>query len=367
MKGFNVVERRKIEHLIISLRLYDEERRYANTLFDDIYLIHNAIPEMNLEDVDTSTKFLGHNLKAPIIVEGMTGGFELAKKLNGVIASAIEELGLGMGVGSQRAALENPELIETFKVAREKAPTSFLIGNIGATQVALSYSLDDLIKVIEMINADALAIHFNTLQECIQFEGEPKFRGITEKLREFCKCLDRPIIAKETGCGFSKEDARKLISIGVKALDVSGVGGTSFALIEGLRAKIYGNTLKHEISKTFAKWGIPTALSILEVRSVSRDIPLIASGGIRTGLEVAKAIALGADVVGIGLPVLKHAIQGGVEGVISYLNKVILEFRIAMLLVGASNVDELKKKPVVLSQRIVNWLNQRGITFRTLN
>lgn len=366
MKNFTL-ERRKIEHLLISLRLCDEKQRHVDNLFDDVYLIHSAVPEINLEDVDTSTEFLGHNLKAPIIVEGMTGGFELAKKLNGIIASVIEELGLGMGVGSQRAALENPKLIETFKVAREKAPTSFLISNIGATQVALDYSLEDLIKIIEMIDANALAIHFNTLQECIQFEGEPKFKGVTERLKELCKSLNKPIIAKETGCGFSKEDAQKLITTGVKALDVSGVGGTSFAIVEGLRARIHGSILKYEISRTFTNWGIPTVLSILEVRSVSKDIPLIASGGIRTGLEVAKAIALGANIVGIGLPILKHAIEGGVEGVRSYLNKVILELKIAMFLVGASNINELRKKPIVLSQRILNWLYQRGITFRALN
>jgi len=364
VKGYNVLEKRKIEHLLISLKLYNEEWKRTSTLFDEVHLIHNAVPEMNLDDVDTSTVFLDHDLKAPIIVEGMTGGFKLAKKLNGIIASAVEELGLGMGVGSQRAALENPELAETFKVVRERAPTAFLIGNIGATQVVMDYSLEDLIKLVEMINANALAVHFNPLQECIQLEGEPMFKGVGEKLKELCHNINKPIIAKETGCGFSKDDVIKLIATGVKAFDVSGAGGTSFALIEGLRAKMYGDMLRYEIGKTFTDWGIPTVLSILEVRSVSKDIPLIASGGVRTGIEVAKAIALGADVAGIGLPVLKYAIERGVGGVKYYLNKVILELKITMFLVGASSISELKEKPVVLSQRIINWLKQRGITLK---
>lgn len=367
MKKLEKTERRKVEHLFISLRLYDESTRPTKTLFDEVYFIHNAVPELDLEDIDISTEFLGYKFKAPIIVEGMTGGFKLAKKLNKVIASAVEQLGLGMGVGSQRAALENPKVIESFKVVREVAPTAFLISNIGASQIVLDYGLEDMVKIIEMIDANALAIHFNPLQECIQFEGEPKFKGVIEKLKKLCRELNKPIIAKETGCGFSRDDVIKLINAGVNALDVSGAGGTSFALIEGLRAKIHGDLVKYEISKTFVDWGIPTVLSILEVRSISKEIPLIASGGIRTGLDIAKAIALGADIVGIGLPILKRAVEGNVEGVKSYLSKIILELKITMFLVGASNINDLKRKPVVLSQRIVNWLNQRGISLKNLS
>jgi len=352
------IERRKVEHLLLSLRLAEEEP--GDTLLGDVHLVHRAAPELDLEDVDTSTEFLGHEFEAPIMVEGMTGGFDLAKDVNAAIASAVEELGLGMGVGSQRAALEDPELADTFRVVREAAPTAFVVGNIGAAQL-LEYDVEALERAVEMVSADAMAIHFNPLQECVQPEGEPRFRGVIERLREVCSALSKPVIAKETGCGFSREDAALLVSAGVSAIDVSGLGGTSFAAIEGLRAKMMGDRTLYEVSRTFVSWGLPTAVSILEVRSASPDVPLIASGGIRSGLDVAKAIALGADMAGIGLPVLRCAIEGGAEAVKRYLDRVVRELRVAMFLVGASSVDELKKKPVVLSGALLQWAQQRGL------
>ena len=326
-------------------------------------MIHEAIPEIDYEDVSVETIFLGHRFNAPIIVEAMTGGHKLAEKINATIAKVVEKLGLGMGIGSQRAGIEDKSLVYTYRVARENAPTAFLIGNLGASQLKLGYGINEAKKALEMINADALAIHLNLLQECIQPEGEPHYKGIIEKIKEVALSIDAPLIVKETGCGISFETAVKLNSVGVAAIDVAGVGGTSFALIEGLRAGKVGDYMRAHIGKAFAAWGMPTAVSIIEVRNAT-DLPIIASGGIRTGIDIAKALALGADMAGIALPVLKEAYSHGVEGVENLLKRLITELKIAMLLTGSQNLDELKKKPVVLSPRITNWLSQRKLTFK---
>lgn len=365
LENSDTIINRKLEHIIYAL----EHEKYLpsnySTLLDEVYLVHIALPDIDFDEIDTSVTFLGHKLSAPIVIEGMTGGFSLAKKINSIIAKIAQEFGIGMGVGSQRVAIEQPETIDSYSIVRKVAPDIFLIGNIGAPQIANDYDIEDIKQILDMIDADALAIHLNPLQECIQWEGEPKFKKVKEKIKFIASQLEKPLIVKEVGNGISKEVALELEKIGVKAIDVAGLGGTSFSLIEALRAKNKGDIDLFKIGINFLTWGIPTAISVIEVRSVT-SLPIIASGGIRSGIDAAKAIALGANVVGIGLPILREAFLRGEEGVRRYLRKFIKELKIAMFLTNSKTIDDLMKKPVVLSERIINWLKQRKINYQYL-
>ena len=355
------IVKRKSEHVEISLKY--NVRGTLSALFEDVFLIHNAIPELDYDDIDTSINFLGYKFNAPIFITGMTGGYVEAKRINSIIARVVEEMGLGMGVGSQRAGLRNPELIETYRIARKKAPTIFLVGNIGATQV-IRGSYKDIEMLIDMIDADALAVHLNALQECIQPEGEPFFKGFLTKMKKIKEKIDKPIIIKETGCGFSRENILNIVDIGIDAIDIGGAGGTSFAIIESIRAEKCKNFLRRDLGKLFSNWGIPTAASILEVRSVS-SIPLIASGGIRNGLTIAKALILGADLVGIGLPVLRAIENKGEEGLKYMLTRMIEELKTTMFLLGVRSVNELKRsKRYIILGRLREWIKERGIRIR---
>ncbi len=352
--------RRKHEHVDISVK--ENVEIYEKNFFDEVDLIHKALPELDFEDVNTSTYFLGHKFSAPLIVVGMTGGYSLAEKINAEIAKAVEILGIGMGVGSQRAAIENSSMIRTYTIVRKYAPNAFVIANIGASQLK-EYSIKDIRNICDMIQADALAVHFNALQECVQPEGEPNYSGVLEKLKVLCDELDIPIIAKETGCGISKEVAVELEAVGVKAIDIGGLGGTSFALIESIRAEKMGQYDVSLIGRTFAYWGLSTVISIIEVRSVT-NLPLIASGGIRNGLMVAKSIALGADLAGMGLPVLKAVLEGGHKKAVNFLERTIKELKVAMFLTGSRRIIDLKRQPLILSDRIINWMKQRDIDYK---
>jgi len=343
------------------LRICLEEEvnaRNVTTGFEEIFLVHRALPEINRDDVNLSTRLFGHEFSAPIIVEGITGGTLKALKINASIAEAVERLGLGMGVGSQRAALEDSTLEKTFTIAREKAPNAFLIANIGGPQLAKGYSLQDLRRAVEMIDADALAIHLNPLQEAVQPEGETTYRGILESIRRVARDLEVPVIVKETGAGISAEDAKMLEAAGVAGIDVSGAGGTSWAAVEYHRAKRRGNESSRRLGEVLWDWGIPTAVSLVEtVQSVS--VPVIASGGIRSGNDAAKAIALGASLVGLASPVLAPALKGAgeVEGL---LNDMIDQLRNVMFLVGADSVEALRSVPLVLTGKTAEWLRARG-------
>jgi len=343
------------------LRICLEEEvnaRNVTTGFEEIFLVHRALPEINRDDVNLSTRLFGHKFSAPIIVEGITGGTLKALKINASIAEAVERLGLGMGVGSQRAALEDSTLEKTFTIAREKAPNAFLIANIGGPQLAKGYSLQDLRRAVEMIDADALAIHLNPLQEAVQPEGETTYRGILESIRRVARDLEVPVIVKETGAGISAEDAKMLEAAGVAGIDVSGAGGTSWAAVEYHRAKRRGNESSRRLGEVLWDWGIPTAVSLVEtVQSVS--VPVIASGGIRSGNDAAKAIALGASLVGLASPVLAPALKGA-EEVEGLLNDMIDQLRNVMFLVGADSVEALRSVPLVLTGKTAEWLRARG-------
>jgi len=352
-------EERKFDHIKISAT-QKIQARVATTGFEDVHLVHKALPEIDHRQIDTSTKFFSHKLTAPIIVAAMTGGTKMAAKINASLAEAVQQLNLGMGVGSQRAALENPKLAYTFKIAREKAPNAFLIANIGAPQLTGGYGVDEARKAIRMIEADAIAIHFNPLQEAVQTEGQTDFRGALAKVREISHALKIPVIAKETGSGIAAEDAIALEEAGVAGIDVGGAGGTSWAAVEYYRAKKARDELRRRIGRVFWDWGTPTAVSLIEVKNSTR-LSVIATGGIRTGVDMAKAIALGANAVGVALPLLKPAMKGP-ENVVKELKHLITELKTAMFLTGAKSIQDLRKVPVVITGKTADWLKARGFS-----
>jgi isopentenyl-diphosphate delta-isomerase len=343
-------ERRKAEHIRICLEQKAQAKK-VTAGFEDITLVHRALPEVNCKEINLSTSFLNKKFNAPLIVGAMTGGTEEAIPINAAIAEAVEKLGLGMGLGSQRAAIEDQKLEKTYAIARKKAPNAFLIANIGGVQLVHGYGIKEVKKVIEIIDADAVAIHLNALQEAVQPEGQTNFKGILAKIGEIAGELDKPVIVKETGAGIGAEGARALKDAGVKAIDVGGVGGTSFAAVEYYRAKT-------SLGATFWDWGIPTVASVVETTQ-SAKLLVIASGGVRSGIDVAKALALGASLASISQPVLEAAVKGSKETE-RLLSGYIDELRNVMFLVGAQNIADLAKVPLVISGKTAEWLKTRG-------
>ena len=340
-----MISDRKLEHLLIC-KNYDVEFKNKTTGFEDIELIHNALPEIDKNDIDLSTSVFGKKLDSPLFITAITGGHPFSKEINEQLAIVAEENNIALGVGSQRAACEHPELEDTYSVVRDNAPDCLLIGNIGAPQLNLAN------KAVEILDADILAIHLNPLQESIQPEGDLDARGYLDLISKITDAVDIPVMAKETGCGISGDTARQLADAGVSFIDIEGAGGTSWAAVETYRAedRYYG--------ELFWDWGIPTAISTAEVVN-NVDIPVISSGGIRSGLEAAKAIALGADSVGMALPFLKKSISH--EELTQFIHKFNDSLRIAMFLVGANNIEELKQSKLVVRGKTREWLNERGI------
>ncbi|WP_295595932.1 type 2 isopentenyl-diphosphate Delta-isomerase [uncultured Methanobrevibacter sp.] len=343
-----MISNRKLEHLLIC-KNYDVEFKDKTTGFEDIELVHNALPEVDKNEIDLSTSVFGKKLDSPLFITAITGGHPASKDINKQLAIAAEQNNIALGVGSQRAACEHPELADTYSVVRENAPDCLLVGNIGAPQLNLSN------KAVEILDADILAIHLNPLQESIQPEGDLDARGYLDLISKITDLVDIPVMAKETGCGISAETAKQLADAGVSFIDVEGAGGTSWAAVETYRSddKYYG--------ELFWDWGIPTAISTAEVVNTV-DVPVISSGGIRTGLEAAKAIALGADSVGMALPFLKKSISQ--EDLNQFIKKFNDSLRIAMFLVGANNIEELKQSKLVISGKTKQWLEDRGINTR---
>jgi len=353
----NQTEERKASHIKICLE-EDVQARRKTTGFEDVLLVHRAIPEINREKISLSTAVFNHKLSAPVIVGAMTGGGAETTKINASIAQAVEELGLGMGVGSQRAAIDNPELERTFTVTREKAPTAFLIANIGAPQLAREYGVKEARKAVEMMEADALAIHLNPLQETIQPEGETDYTGVLEKISKISQAIDVPVIVKETGAGIAAEEAKLLEEAGVAGIDVAGAGGTSWAAVEYYRAKRGKDGFRQMLGEHFWDWGIPTAASLIEVVQ-SVHLTVIASGGIRSGVDVAKALVVGADLASPALPVLRPATENPKE-VERRLQFMIEELKNTMFLVGTDSVQKLKNASAVVTGRTAEWLRLRN-------
>ncbi len=353
-------ERRKIEHIVIAVK-ENVEAPHKTTLLEYVEFIHQPATQLSLDSVDVSTVFLGKKLSAPILVSGMTGGTALAAKINRAIGEAVEELGLAMGVGSQRAALEDSSLEYTYRAAREAAPSAPIIANIGASQLVQGLSREDVERLVEMIEADALALHLNPLQEAVQPEGEADYRGLIEKIRWLVEVSSVPVIIKETGAGFSRESAEALRDTGIAAIDVGGAGGTSFSVIEAIRAERLGLEDEALSARVYADWGVPLAASILEARAVFPELTLVATGGLRSGLDAAKALRLGADVAGYALPVIRAAYSGGAEAVKRLLKRYIREVKIALFLTSSRTLGELKKAPVVVWGTLREWVETRGL------
>lgn len=333
---------RKSDHLKISFEK-PVQFRSKTTGFECVELLHQAVPEIGLEKIDLSTKFLGKKMSAPVIIAGMTGGTEEGGMINRNLAKAAQKFGIGMGVGSQRAMIEDPKLAETFKV-RDAAPDILLLGNLGLVQFCNGYGLDEAKRAVEVIGADGLCIHLNAAQEIAQPEGDTNFSNGLKKIKDLCK-LKFPIVAKECGAGISRNVAKRLVNAKVKAIDVGGAGGTSWVGVEYYR-------YERKLAKTFWDWGIPTAASVKYCSGLG--VQVIATGGIRTGLDAAKAFALGADFVGVGLPLLLATKSNEIE---TFLQDFIDELKATMFLTGCKNIRELRKAKKVVFEPLKTWIS----------
>jgi len=344
-------EQRKAEHVDIILQ---ENVSAEYNFWNDVKLVHQALPEVDLDAIDTSVRLFGKKLEAPLVISSMTGGFEMGKEINANLARAASEVGVAMGVGSQRAAFEKPELESTYAVVRDyDVPLRF--ANLGAPQLVpqaskRAYGLADAKRAMDMIDADALIVHLNFLQEVVQPEGDRRAKGILAAIRTIASKV--PVMAKETGAGISREVAVALKKAGVKAIDVGGLGGTSFSAVEYYRAKKEVSSLKERLGATFWNWGIPTPASII---LANVGLPIVATGGVRSGLDVAKAIALGATAAGMAKPMLEPA-KLSAEAVVAELRAVIEELKAAMFLSGASSIDELHERHAVVSRPTSDWI-----------
>jgi isopentenyl-diphosphate Delta-isomerase len=336
-----VTQNRKADHLRVCL---EDEVQFDQTKtgLEQYRFTHCCLPELDRQDINLSTSFLGKSLSAPLLISSMTGGTDLAKTINYRLAAAAQHYGIAMGVGSQRVAIENPTVTSTFAV-RSVAPDILLFANLGAVQLNYRYGLEECLRVVESLEADALILHLNPLQEAVQTKGDTNFRGLLDKIAQLCQQLSVPVIAKEVGNGISAAMAQKLLAAGVSAIDVAGAGGTSWARVESVRAK---DAQQRRLGATFADWGLPTADCIKAVRSLSPSVPLIASGGLRNGLDVAKAIALGADIAGLALPFLQAAAESE-EALGELVEILVAEIRTVMFCTGVGTLEGLRSEGVL--------------------
>lgn len=332
---------RKGEHLKITLE-EDVRPEDVATGLEDYYFLHQALPEIDAATIDPSVSLFGKQLKAPLIISPMTGGIEAARRINRNLAQAAQAMGIAMGVGSQRCAIEDSELAITYQI-RDVAPDILLFANLGAVQLNYGYGVAECQKAVEMIQADALMLHLNPLHEALQPDGNTNFAGLLGKIERICHKLPVPVIVKEVGCGISQSLAQKLAAAGVSGIDTAGVGGTSWSEVERYRAC---SEITINVATAFRNWGILTADSILMVQQGAPGITLIASGGVRTGIDAAKAIALGADAVGIAAPFLKAAAISA-EAVVQAIKETVEGLRIAMFCIGAANIKQLKKSSLL--------------------
>jgi isopentenyl-diphosphate Delta-isomerase len=329
-------QNRKADHIRICLEEDVQSHQITNGL-ERYRFTHSCLPELNQDDIDISTAFLGKHLGTPLLISSMTGGTEQAAIINQRLAKVAQHYKIAMGVGSQRVAVEKPQVADTFAV-RKYAPDVLLFANLGAVQLNYKYGLDECLRVVDILEADALILHINPLQECIQTKGDTNFRGLLDKISDLCSKLPVPVIAKEVGNGISAAIAQKLLASGVAAIDVAGAGGTSWAKVESERAE---NPLQRRLGKTFADWGLPTAECITTIRAIAPNVPLIASGGLRHGLDVATAIALGADIGGLAMPFLQAAATS--ETAVAELAEVLIaEITTVLFCTGNASLYQLK-------------------------
>ncbi len=335
-----LIERRKADHIRINLEENVQFPRLTTGL-ERYRFRHCALPELDLAEIDTALTFMGKTLSAPILISSMTGGTSLANPLNLVLAEAAQAHRIAMGLGSQRAAIVHEDLAASFKV-RHVAPDILLFANVGAVQLNYGFGVDHYRRAVEMAEADALILHFNALQEAVQPEGDSNFKALLPKVEQLCRHIGVPVIAKEVGWGFSAEDARRLAEAGVAAIDVAGAGGTSWSEVEYHRAP---TAFHARVARAFADWGIPTAEGILLAREGAPDLPIIASGGLRDGIDIAKCIALGAQLCGLAGPFLKAAAHSR-EATHELIRELTAQLRIAMFVVGARDLAALARTPL---------------------
>ncbi|MBN2228528.1 MAG: type 2 isopentenyl-diphosphate Delta-isomerase [Candidatus Thorarchaeota archaeon] len=350
-----MTKRRKIEHIEICLE--EDVQCRKTTMFEDIEFVHNALPEIDMEKINLTSIFFGLRANAPLVIAAMTGGHPRTLSINEKLAIAAEELGIPIGVGSQRSGIENPDLADTFTIVRERAPSVPVIANIGATHVDLAED------AVSMIEADILAVHLNPLQEAIQPEGDCNSEGFLEGIAAIVDAVDVPVIVKETGAGISSEVARSLEEIGVDGVDVGGVGGTSWAGVEYFRALRESDEVKAQLGLEFWDWGIPTALSIIMVLD-STELDVIATGGIRSGLDIAKALSLGAISAGVALPLLRPAVYGSSLDVVVEIEKILDGLKAAMYLTGCSSVTDFSSRQLILKGKLVEALQSLDIDYK---
>ncbi|GFE69226.1 type 2 isopentenyl-diphosphate Delta-isomerase [Chroococcus sp. FPU101] len=332
---------RKDDHLRICLEDDVQFHQTTNGL-EKYRFTHCCLPELDLKEVDISTTFFGKTLNAPLLISSMTGGTARAKEINYRLATIAQTHKLAMGVGSQRVLVEKPEVADTFAV-RSFAPDALIFANLGAVQLNYAYDLEQCLRIVELLEADALILHFNPLQECIQPNGDTNFKGLFDKINNLCSKISVPVIAKEVGNGISQKMAQKLLEAGVKAIDVAGAGGTSWAKVESERSQY---SLQRRLGETFGDWGIPTAECIVQIRQQFPTVPLIASGGLRNGLEVAKVIALGADLAGLALPFLQAADQS-LDALHELVQLLSAEITTALFCTGNQTLADLKHSNVL--------------------
>ncbi len=328
-------ESRKVDHIRINL---DEDVQFPHltTGLENYRFLHRAVPELDLQDINTQCALFGKKLDSPILISSMTGGTEIAQRINYNLAKAAQHHKIAMGIGSQRAMIEDATLAYSYDV-RDVAPDILLLANVGAVQLNYGYGVEQCRKAVDMIEGDALILHFNVLQEAVQPEGDTNFAGLLSKIEQVCKSIGVPVIAKEVGWGFSKQDARDLANAGISAIDVAGSGGTSWSEVEYFRAP---NAFHAKVAASFADWGIPTADAIQYAKQGAPSLDIIASGGLRDGIDIAKCIALGAKVGGIAGPFLKAA-DHSAEAVDQFVQELKAQLRIAMLCSGARDLDGL--------------------------
>ena len=362
----NPLADRKTDH--ITLAVDNDGFASGSTWLECVKLIHNPLPDLNLGDLSTSFTLFGKKIDAPVLIDALTGGTDLSTTINSRLAITAEKYHLPLCVGSQRILLENPSLDASFRVIRQNAPSAVIWGNIGFAQVREMKNFQNIDALVSIIEADALCVHLNPLQEMIQCDGNKHFAGSLQRICELRDYLGIPVVLKEVGAGFSQKFVSFLVQQGFLNFNVAGYGGTNFALIEGRRAATQNNENNEfyaQIATTFAEWGIPTAASILETRRVLPESGiLIASGGIRTGLDMAKSLSLGADLCGIAYGFLKQAVKSQ-EDVDGYYQRLQYELQMAMILTGSHTLNDLRNTPHVILPPLENWASQRNLGGRS--
>ncbi len=338
----SATESRKLDHILINLEK-DVQFPRLTTGLTRYRFMHQALPELNLNDIDTSVKVFEKRLLAPILISSMTGGTDMARAINRNLAQAAQRHGIAMGLGSQRAAIEDDGLADSYAV-RDIAPDILLFANVGAVQLNYGYGLDQCRRAVDMVGADALILHFNVLQEAVQAEGDIDFAGLLGKVAAVCARLEVPVIAKEVGWGFSKRAVRALAEAGVSAIDVAGAGGTSWSEVEYHRAP---SAFHARVARSFADWGIPTADAIQYACAAAPELPVFASGGLRDGIDIAKCLALGADLAGLASPFLRAASQSA-EAVDELIRELIAQLRVAMLCTASRDITALRQAELQL-------------------